>query len=206
MYNLFLTFHLLRRPLCAPQVRVNEFQLEAFKLILSRLLPALPLTRKLRHRRLYVRGELGVHRLTAPVTVLVCRGNGAAMDVAQELKRASADVPHAAAMQIQEAEQVLNAGSVQIPKRRSSLPSILSNESSNVHLLLYLNKDTFSDGDIGVKGSVAELVLDFMERVRKATCWRRVCTQNTRASTVCCHASSTQLIPLNLLTDRKRAC
>jgi len=150
-------------------VRVNEFQLEAFKLILSRLLPALPLTRKLRHRRLYVRGELGVHRLTAPVTVLVCRGNGAAMDVAQELKRASADVPHAAAMQIQEAEQVLNAGSVQIPKRRSSLPSILSNESSNVHLLLYLNKDTFSDGDIGVKGSVAELVLDFMERKLKGS-------------------------------------
>lgn len=121
---------------------------------MSRVLTAL-LGAGLHDSGVFVPGELGPLALETPATLLVCAGNGdEAMSVAKEIQVASKVVPGAAALHIEDAEKFLSEVS------RGSAAT------KSVTLLIYLTKDIFSDGDVDVKGSVAHLVLAFMERVR----------------------------------------
>ena len=137
-------------------VRVHDFQVESLKTMAHLLLGVLPLTSRLRDRRLFVPGQLGRFEIWAPSTLLVCNRNGeAARSVAEEIRAASKPAGGAAVLQIRSADEVLSG----------SLEAIAT---KSINLLIYLNKDTFCDGDIATEGSVAHLVTAFMDRVHRS--------------------------------------
>ena len=161
-------------------VRVNAFQLESIKEIALRILRQAPYyalhTRELAPG-VTVPGEIGPRGFTGLVTILVCRDNKGALDVAKEVKAEAEEGRRSAAPQsieLRYADDALKgrglaairtgsflSRSVSLIRSRSALSASppLAIEGKIV-LLLYLTDRTFLDED----GSVARLVQAAMDR------------------------------------------
>ena len=161
-------------------VRVNAFQLESIKEIALRILRQAPYyalhTRELAPG-VTVPGEIGPRGFTGLVTILVCRDNKGALDVAKEVKAEAEEGRRSAAPQsieLRYADDALKgrglaairtgsflSRSVSLIRSRSALSASLPLAiEGKIVLLLYLTDRTFLDED----GSVARLVQAAMDR------------------------------------------
>ena len=136
-------------------VRVHDFQVESLKEIALRMLRHTPYYA--RHNSelapgVAVPGEVGPFALSSPITVLVCRDNKGAFDVAREVKAVAREgrgsaATNAEAFTIREADDAL--------ERANAAPL-----QGRAVLLLYLNEKTFLDPS----GTVARIVQTAMDR------------------------------------------
>ena len=118
-------------------------------------------------------GELCMLQLDEPVTLLVCRANGAqAWSVAEELREAAlrASTPRAQLRLKHADDDMLLSDESELQRRRRLSAPLAGAATSRTAFLLYMNEDLFCDGGTQAKGSVAYFVHKFLKlRVSSST-------------------------------------
>ena len=140
-------------------VRVHDFQLESLKEVALRMLrqsPYYSLHLNELASGVTVPGEIGSHGFTGLVTILVCRENEGAHDVATEVKAAAAE-GHSSTTAAPDSPDVVVIREASEVLKEANAPAPLQGRAV---LLLYLNEKTFLDPS----GTVARIVQTAMDR------------------------------------------
>ena len=129
-------------------VRVKNFQMESLKVITCRMLAHLPHYQngpELSPMGLRVPEEQEPVGFRTPMKLLVCSDNIGALSLAEEVRKASMEIPSAMPISILDAQSALHASCML--------------QTDNSAMLIYLNASTFKDKD----GSVAVLLQEAMD-------------------------------------------